>query len=69
MGMVFQNPAASLNPLLRVREQIELPLKLHYDLPAQDRVERVANMAAKVGLPADVLDRFPTSFPAANSSV
>ena len=59
MGMVFQNPAASLNPLLRVREQIELPLKLHYDLPAQDRAERVANMAAKVGLPADVLDRFP----------
>lgn len=69
MGMVFQNPAASLNPLLRVREQIELPLKLHYDLPAQGRAERVANMAAKVGLPADVLDRFPTSFPAANSSV
>ena len=30
-----------------------------YKRQAQDRAERVANMAAKVGLPADVLDRFP----------
>lgn len=59
MGMVFQNPATSLNPLLRVREQIELPLKLHYDLPADDRAARVETMARKVGLPAELLGRFP----------
>ena len=58
-GMVFQNPGASLNPVLPVGRQIELPLRLHYDLTRSERVERVNAMLAKVGLPADVAAKFP----------
>ena len=58
-GMVFQNPGASLNPVLPVGRQIELPLRLHYDLTRAERIERVNAMLAKVGLPADVAAKFP----------
>ena len=36
-GMVFQNPAASLNPVMSVEKQVGLPLRLHYDLTAVER--------------------------------
>lgn len=58
-GMVFQNPGASLNPVLPVGRQIELPLRLHYDLTRAERIERVNAMLTKVGLPADVAAKFP----------
>ena len=58
-GMVFQNPGASLNPVLPVGRQVELPLRLHYDLTRSERVERVNAMLAKVGLPSDVAAKFP----------
>lgn len=58
-GMVFQNPAASLNPVLTVGGQVALPLRLHYDLTRAEREERVAAMLAKVGLPADVSGKYP----------
>ena len=58
-GMVFQNPGASLNPVLPVGRQVELPLRLHYDLTRAERIERVNAMLAKVGLPADVAAKFP----------
>lgn len=58
-GMVFQNPGASLNPVLPVGRQIELPLRLHYDLTRGECIERVNAMLAKVGLPADVAAKFP----------
>ena len=58
-GMVFQNPAASLNPVMSVEKQVGLPLRLHYDLTAVERRERVRAMIRKVGLPDGVLGKFP----------
>ena len=58
-GMVFQNPAASLNPVMSVEKQVGLPLRLHYGLTAVERRERVRAMIRKVGLPDDVLGKFP----------
>lgn len=58
-GMVFQNPAVSLNPVLTVGRQIALPLRLHYDLTRAEREERVAMMLDKVGLSADVSAKYP----------
>ncbi|MDF7663599.1 ABC transporter ATP-binding protein [Bifidobacterium sp. ESL0763] len=59
VGVVFQNPGSSLNPVLSVGRQIELPLKLHYDLDAGDRHERVMAMMRKVGLDASLAGRYP----------
>lgn len=59
VGMVFQNPAAALNPVMTVAQQVGLPLYLHYDLSLTERSERVTAMLAKVGLGEDVLAKYP----------
>ncbi|PJM76917.1 ABC transporter ATP-binding protein [Bifidobacterium felsineum] len=59
VGTVFQNSAASLNPVMTVGQQIGLPLKLHYDLTKAERAERMVAMLGKVGLSADMADKYP----------
>ncbi|NMN01254.1 diguanylate cyclase [Bifidobacterium sp. DSM 109958] len=59
VGVVFQNPGASLNPVSTVARQIALPLRLHYDLTRAEREERVMAMLAKVGLDESVAGRYP----------
>lgn len=59
VGTVFQNPSRSLNPVMTVAQQVGLPLYLHYDLSFQERVERIKAMLDKVGLPQDVLLKYP----------
>lgn len=59
VGMVFQNPAAALNPVMTVAQQVGLSLYLHYDLSLAERSERVTAMLAKVGLGEDVLAKYP----------
>ena len=59
VGMVFQNPSAALNPVMTVAQQVALPLRLHYDLTRDERLDRVKAMFAKVGLPEDVLNKYP----------
>jgi peptide/nickel transport system ATP-binding protein len=62
LQMVFQDPYSSLNPRFRVRDIIAEPL-LNYEA-ARGRAlsERVAELALKVGLPPDLLDRLPHEF-------
>lgn len=57
--MVFQNPSAALNPVMTVAQQVALPLRLHYDLTRDERLDRVKAMFAKVGLSEDVLNKYP----------
>ena len=57
--MVFQDPTASLNPRLSVRATVAEPLALHTTLDGRARGERVAAVAASVGLGAELLDRYP----------
>lgn len=59
VGAVFQNPAAALNPVLPVIRQIELPLKLHYDLSAAERESRAIAMLHKVGLDDTTAHAYP----------
>ena len=58
-GMVFQNPAASLNPVLPVGRQIALPLRLHYELSRKQIETRVRTMLERVELPDDVMTALP----------
>ena len=58
-GMIFQNPATALNPVLPVGQQIALPLRLHYALSRRDLRHRVAAMLEKVQLPASTASAFP----------
>lgn len=59
IGFVFQNPAESLNPRARVGAVVAEPLTLHTRLGQTERRARVADLLARVKLPADVIDRHP----------
>ena len=57
--MVFQDPNASLNPRMTIRQVLEEPLKLHLKLSAEAREARIRELVDLVGLTAGHLDRYP----------
>jgi len=59
LQMVFQDPAASLNPRLSVRRMVEEPLRLHTTLDAGERKARTESVLEEVGLGAELADRYP----------
>lgn len=59
VGLVFQNPGAALNPVLTVEQQVCLPLRLHYDLDADERHDRAMTMLERVGLPGRLAGAYP----------
>jgi oligopeptide/dipeptide ABC transporter ATP-binding protein len=59
LQMVFQDPAASLNPRLSVRRMVEEPLRLHTALDAGERRQRTEAVLEEVGLGAELADRYP----------
>ena len=60
--MVFQNPFASLNPRKTVATTLAEPLLINTPMSAAERQERVAQLAAKVGLRPEHLRRYPHMF-------
>ncbi len=61
LGMVFQDPFASLNPRMQVNETIAEPLKIHGASSGQAR-ERVADLLREVGLNPEHGNRYPHEF-------
>ena len=59
MQMVFQDPFASLNPQMKLADQVAEPL-LNFDIgDAEERNERVAALFDRVELPRSFMSRFP----------
>jgi oligopeptide/dipeptide ABC transporter ATP-binding protein len=62
MQVVFQDPYSSLNPRLAVRDIIAEPLR-NFGVASGAELERqVVELAQKVGLRAEALDRYPHEF-------
>jgi peptide/nickel transport system ATP-binding protein len=60
LQLVFQDPAGSLNPQLRIESIVAEPLSVHARaLDAKARRDRVAAVLGRVGLDEAVLERFP----------
>src|SRR5579872_1659431 len=51
IGMIFQDPMTSLNPLLTVGRQIREGVQTHLGLGKKEANERAAEMLTKVGIP------------------
>ena len=59
MQMVFQDTAASLNPRLDILGILSEPLRIHQLCPRGDFPARCAALLDQVGLPRDLLGRYP----------
>ena len=62
VSMVFQDPMSSLNPLKRIREAFDEPMKVHGIKDPQERNRRMAELMELVNLDPAYLDRFPHEF-------
>ena len=62
MQMIFQDPAGSLDPRMRVAELIEEPLLIHTDMSAGERMKVVNELLGIVGLSAKHAKRYPHEF-------
>ncbi|MFV0383253.1 ATP-binding cassette domain-containing protein [Paracoccus sp. (in: a-proteobacteria)] len=63
--IVFQDPYASLNPRMTVRDIITEPMLIHHDimgLSGRQRTDRAAELLTLVGLGAQHLTRYPHEF-------
>ena len=58
-GIVFQNPASSLNPRRSVGASIGQPLQLHTNLTNAQRRQQVNELLEAVRLPASMAQRYP----------
>ncbi|WP_298441938.1 ATP-binding cassette domain-containing protein [uncultured Ferrimonas sp.] len=57
--MIFQDPATSLNPRLRVGEQLEKPLQFNTNMSKSERVRAVEKALVQVGLLREHADFYP----------
>lgn len=57
--MVFQDPAAALNPRRRVADSIAAPLEIHGIGTPQERVQRVRELLDLVEIPSQYMYRYP----------
>lgn len=61
IGMVFQEPMTSLNPVYRIEKQLDEMLRLHTDLSRDERKDRILKALEEVELPDPeaVCDKYP----------
>jgi oligopeptide/dipeptide ABC transporter ATP-binding protein len=62
LQMVFQDPYSSLDPAMLVRESIGEPIDVHLKLSRSEKIDRVAELLHRVGLPAEYMTRYPHEF-------
>ena len=60
VGMIFQDPMTSLNPVFTVETQITEGIRAHFKIPAAEARERALRLLQEVGIP-DPVERLKAS--------
>ncbi|MEP4702773.1 MAG: ABC transporter ATP-binding protein, partial [Parasphingorhabdus sp.] len=59
MQMIFQDPFASLNPKMKLEDQVAEPMRNYGTASGSDMTDRVANLFDRVELPRSFMRRYP----------
>jgi peptide/nickel transport system ATP-binding protein len=64
IAMIFQDPMTSLNPVVRIRDQIAEQIQEHEGVPDQQAHERCVELLERVGIPRarERVDNYPFEF-------
>jgi len=64
VGAIFQDPLTSLNPLLRISDQLTETIRTHLDLTERQARDRALDLLKEVGIPAaaERMDQYPHQF-------
>jgi peptide/nickel transport system ATP-binding protein/glutathione transport system ATP-binding protein len=59
MQMIFQDPFASLNPKMKLEDQVAEPMRNYNTASGSEMMDRVANLFDRVELPRSFMRRYP----------
>jgi oligopeptide/dipeptide ABC transporter ATP-binding protein len=61
IGMIFQEPMTSLNPVFTIKQQLSAPIRLHLNLSKTDIQQRCISLLQDVGIkdPENILKSYP----------
>lgn len=62
VSMIFQDPMAALNPIMKVGEQIAEAIKMHNNISWREANAQAVNMLEMVGIPGERFDEYPHQF-------
>ena len=62
ISMIFQDPMTSLNPVLKIGNQISEVVQIHNYINKQEAKARAVQMLEMVGIPANRYDEYPHQF-------
>ncbi|MEO1584143.1 MAG: ATP-binding cassette domain-containing protein [Planctomycetota bacterium] len=62
MQIVFQDPAGSLNPRMRIRDIVAEPLRVHNTVSRDAILAEVESLLVRCGMPAAAAHRYPHEF-------
>ncbi|WP_411954142.1 ABC transporter ATP-binding protein [Alkalibacillus sp. S2W] len=62
LQIIFQDPYASLNPRMTVRQTLNEAMEIQKVIPQDERNEKIAELMETVGLQPHQVDRFPHEF-------